>query len=146
MIENLFAGEGNLLVLLLSLLFRFLRSGHDGLSQRAAFMRKSAHGYNLYTQVGAWPWHIVNWAGRDLFIAVTYLYLVSNGVHGLVIAAAIVLNWLLHDFAYWLFCSRREQFQWGQGWPSFPSLFKHIFSFRRKLDATQRSAHSDDHR
>lgn len=140
-IYQLTGGATHLYLILLSLIFMALRSAHDALSKQADWIygetRKNNEGhlyatYNRFHTVGKLPWHIVNWLGRDFFIAMLYVYVYLRGCSGWIILAALAANWLIHDFFYWYISAMREHFQWGQGWPSFPSLFKRIFNPRSK--------------
>jgi len=127
MIENYFGSAENFYLLLLSLLFRLFRAMHDGLSDLGYYDYTSFNRY-LWGRVGAWPWHLLNWAGRDLFIAVLYICLGLNNCPWPPLVAACVLQWLLHDFFYWWTFTHRHYFKWGTDWPSFPSFFKKIFA------------------
>lgn len=126
-------------LIFLSFIFRIFRSAHDALSGPAEWIqeiqKQNGQGYTYSTinrmlKVGQWPWHILNWMGRDFFIGGLYLYAYMRGCNGWVITGAVIINWLLHDLVYWFVSAMREHFQWGQGWPSFPSIFKRVFQRR----------------
>lgn len=127
MIEHFFGSTENLILLLLSLIFRIFRSTHDGLSDRAKFFYSRSYAPHLYGEVGAWPWHLVNWLGRDFFIALLYFHLLYRSCPWQTIFAFVIFNWILHDLFYWWTATHRDKFKWGYNWPKFPSLFRDIF-------------------
>lgn len=132
MIALLFGTPTVLLLLIFSLIFRIFRAIHDGLSERAKFFYSRPFAEHLYGEVAAWPWHIVNWIGRDLFIAMLYLYLLNQKCPWQTILIATILQYVLHDFFYWWSYTHRNLFNWGKGWLQFPSLFRDVF--KKKVD------------
>lgn len=128
MLEQFFGSTANFNLLVLSMLFRIFRALHDGLSERAEFLYVQLFFRQTYGTVGAWPWHLVNWLGRDTFIAILYIYVFFYRNCSLtVILLAISLQYFLHDLFYWWAVTHRHLFNWGKNWPNFPSLFKNIF-------------------
>jgi len=128
MLQSIFGTPANFALLMLSLLFRSARAIHDGLSDRGTFYYSANYASNLYGKVGAWPWHLANWFGRDLFIFLLYLYLYASGTPLLTLIAAVLVNYLLHDFFYYLVASRRKNFRWGAEFDfKFPSFFRRVF-------------------
>jgi hypothetical protein len=97
----------NLLLLLLSLIFRIFRALHDGLSDRGKFFVDDQN----YGMVGWWNWHIINWAGRDFFIAMLYIYLLFNNCGWPALALAVTLQFYLHHFFYGWASTHRDLFQ-----------------------------------
>jgi len=126
MYEELFPSHGQIVLLLLSFLFCALRAGHDGLSDAGVFYH-GRQNLSTFSTVGWWPWHLLNWAGRDLFVALLYLRLALAGTSWLIIMIAVVLNYLVHDYFYWLFYANRKHFAWGLEGFKFPSFFRKIF-------------------
>lgn len=78
------------LILIASLLFRIVRSFHDGISLRAP-------------GVGWWSWHIVNWLGRDVLLAYAYIYVFlkapnDSHIYDILIQLIVLNYWLHQDF------------------------------------------------
>jgi len=109
MIEHFFGTSQNLMLLSLSLVFRIFRSMHDGLSDRGKFYLDDQN----YGVVGWWPWHLINWAGRDLFIALLYVYLFLQSCRWLTLALAlaVLLQYYLHRFFYAWASTHRHLFK-----------------------------------
>jgi len=126
MIASVFGSTDSMFLILLSIIFHAVRSLHDGLCDRGAYfigIRNNTH----YKTVGWWPWHIVNWAGRDIFVAAIYVWLYLTGTPLLTLVTAVVIIWFLHDLLYWYTVSHRKFFEGGENGFRFPSLFKKIF-------------------
>ena len=126
MIASVFGSTDSMLLLIISIIFHAVRSLHDGLCDRGAYFF-GMRNYTQYKTVGWWQWHIVNWAGRDIFVAALYVWLYITGTPLLTLVTAVVIIWFLHDLIYWYAVAHRSLFQGDEIGLRFPSIFKRIF-------------------
>ena len=141
MITMLFGSTENLLLIILSLVFRAVRAAHDGLVDRGFFYRELRGEVRFGDQVGSGPLLLLNMLGRDLFVLILYLHL-WNSCPVLTLSVAVALNFIVHDFLYWICKYNRSMFNFGDEWfQNMPSLFKRKFMPKRNSNPIAR-AHS----